>query len=226
MHDRHGLRLKLYKSPHGGLTADPEQASLFQRAADWTSAAMGRPANIAIWLVAVVAWTLTFAIGGPHLSSGNWLPAWFTSQGFNFPLNLITTVAELFIGFLVGAASNRSERNLEATLGRIEQLERSVDEQAKTSLALLQSNTKLITQLPQLQTADSTILDRLEHVTAELNAIREAVAPGVPNPAKAPTPTAPRRNTEFGMRAPGDRPGNVCHYRPGVREVLSCGPQI
>ena len=110
--------------------------------------------------------------------------------GFNFPLNLITTVAELFIGFLVGAASNRSERNLEATLGRIErlerieQLERSVDEQAKTSLALLQSNTKLITQLPQLQTADSTILDRLEHATAELNAIREAVAPGVPNPAK------------------------------------------
>ena len=100
------------------------------------------------------------------------------------PLNLITTVAELFIGFLVGAASNRSERNLEATLGRIEQLERSVDEQAKTSLALLQSNTKLITQLPQLQTADSTILDRLEHVTAELNAIREAVAPGVPNAAK------------------------------------------
>jgi low affinity Fe/Cu permease len=145
-HNRHGLRLKLYRSPHGGLTADPEQASLFQRAADWTSAAMGRPANIVIWLVAVIVWTLTFAIGGSHISSGRWLPAWFTSQGFNFPLNLVTTVAELFIGFLVGAASNRSERNLEATLGRIEQLERSVDEQAKTSLTLLRSNTDLITQ--------------------------------------------------------------------------------
>lgn len=66
LHDRHGLRLELYKSPHGGLTADPEKASLFQRAADWTSAAMGRPANIMIWLVAVIAWTLTFALGGTH----------------------------------------------------------------------------------------------------------------------------------------------------------------
>jgi low affinity Fe/Cu permease len=183
-HERHGLRLKLYKSPHGGLTADPEQESLFQRAADWTSAAMGRPANIMIWLVAVIAWTLTFALGGSHIGSGDWLPAWFTSQGFNFPLNLVTTVAELFIGFLVGAASNRSERNLEATLGRIEQLEQSMDDQAKTSLTLLQSNTELITQMPQLQTAANTILGRLESVNAELNAIREAVAPGVPGPAK------------------------------------------
>jgi low affinity Fe/Cu permease len=184
VHERHGLRLKLYKSTHGGLTADPEQASVFQRVADWTSAAMGRPANIVIWLVAVIAWTVTFALGGSHIASGDWLPAWFTSQGFNFPLNLVTTVAELFIGFLVGAASNRSERNLEATLGRIEQLEQSVDQQAKTSLALLQSNTELITQMPQLQTAANTMLDRLEHVNTELNAIREAVAPGVRNPAK------------------------------------------
>ena len=111
MHERHGLRLKLYKSPHGGLTADPEQESLFQRAADWTSAAMGRPANIMIWLVAVIAWTLTFALGGSHIASGDWLPAWFTSQGFNFPLNLVTTVAELFIGFLVATAANRALRD-------------------------------------------------------------------------------------------------------------------
>jgi low affinity Fe/Cu permease len=184
MHERHGLRLRLYKSPHGGLTTDPEQASLFQRIADWTSAAMGRPANIMIWLVAVVAWTVIFAVGGSHISSGDWLPAWFTSQGFNFPLNLVTTVAELFIGFLVGAASNRSERNLETTLGRIEQLEQSMDEQAKTSLALLRSNTELITQMPQLQTSANTMLDRLEQMSAELNAIREAVASGAPQPAK------------------------------------------
>jgi low affinity Fe/Cu permease len=178
-HDRHGLRLRLYQSVHGGLTADPEQAGLFQRAADWTSAAMGRPANILIWLVAVVAWALTFALGGSHISSGDWLPAWFTSQGFNFPLNLVTTVAELFIGFLVGAASNRSERNLEATLGRIEQLEQSMDDQAKTGLALLRSNTDLITQMPQIQATASTILGRLDQLSAELTAIRQAVAAGV-----------------------------------------------
>jgi hypothetical protein len=84
-HNRHGLRLKLYRSPHGGLTADPEQASLFQRAADWTSAAMGRPANIVIWLVAVIVWTLTFAIGGSHISSGDWLPAWLPRKVSTFP---------------------------------------------------------------------------------------------------------------------------------------------
>jgi hypothetical protein len=54
----------------------------------------------------------------------------------------------------------------------------------QTSLALLQANTKLITQMPHMQTASDTILSRLEQVSAELNAIREAVAPGVPNPAK------------------------------------------
>ena len=88
------------------MTADasaPERESVFLKIADYVSAAMGRPTNIIIWLVAVVAWTGTFALGGSHIASGTWLPAWFTSQGFNFPLNLVTTVAELFIGFLVPA---------------------------------------------------------------------------------------------------------------------------
>jgi hypothetical protein len=51
-----------------------------------------------------------------------------------------------------------------------------MDEQAKTSLALLQANTELIALMPGLQAAASTMLDRLDHVDAELNAIREAVA--------------------------------------------------
>ena len=71
-----------------------------------------------------------------------------------------------------------------ATLGRIEQLERSMDDQAKTSLSLLRSNTQLITQMPQLQTAANTMLGRPEQMNAELNAIREAVAPGVADPVK------------------------------------------
>ena len=99
----------------------PERESAFLKVADYVSAAMGRPANIIIWLIAVVAWTAVFALGGIHIASGTWLPAWFTSQGFNFPLNLVTTVAELFIGFLVAAASNRSERNVQVTLARISQ---------------------------------------------------------------------------------------------------------
>jgi hypothetical protein len=55
------------------------------------------------------------------------LPPWFTSTGFNFPLNLVTTVAELFIGFLVAAAANRSQTALTALLGHIRvSLERDV----------------------------------------------------------------------------------------------------
>jgi low affinity Fe/Cu permease len=98
----------------------PERESVFDRTADWVSAAMGRPTNIIIWLILVVGWIVIFAFGGPHLASGSWMPNWFVSTGFNFPMNLSTTVAELFIGFLVAAAANRSERNLEATLAAIQ----------------------------------------------------------------------------------------------------------
>jgi low affinity Fe/Cu permease len=127
-----------------------ERLSLFQRVADWVSAAMGRPTNIAVWLVAVVAWTLVFALGGPHVANGSWLPSWFTSQGFNFPLNLITTIAELFIGFLVAAAANRSERHLEMTLAQIEAIEASIRGDIAANTALTEEvhkNTQLIDDL-------------------------------------------------------------------------------
>ena len=79
---------------------------------------MGTPLNISIWVLVVLGWTLIFAlhIVGAHAT---FLPGWFTGTALYFPLNLVTTVAELYFGFLVGASSNRSERNLEATLGRI-----------------------------------------------------------------------------------------------------------
>jgi low affinity Fe/Cu permease len=128
----------------------PEKESVFLKIADYVSAAMGRPVNIIIWLIAVVAWTLTFALGGSHIASGTWLPAWFTSQGFNFPLNLVTTVAELFIGFLVAAASNRSERNLETTLARLSDQDQQIaDVEARLSDSLDQ-NTTLTAELKVL----------------------------------------------------------------------------
>jgi low affinity Fe/Cu permease len=98
---------------------EPPKADAFLRFANWVSEAMGRPTNIIFWFVIVLAWTFVFAFGGHHIASGNWLPSWFTSEGFNFPLNLITTVAELFIGFLVAAAANRSQTALTALLGHI-----------------------------------------------------------------------------------------------------------
>jgi low affinity Fe/Cu permease len=111
---------------------EPPEADAFLRFANWVSEAMGRPANIIFWFVVVLAWTFVFAFGGRHIASGTWLPSWFTSEGFNFPLNLVTTVAELFIGFLVAAAANRSQTALTALLGHIRAgLERDVAVEAQ-----------------------------------------------------------------------------------------------
>jgi low affinity Fe/Cu permease len=131
------------------ITTAIERLSLFQRAADKVSYAMGTPLNIGIWIVIVVGWTLLFAL---HIvnARGTFLPTWFTSTGYNFPLNLVTTVAELYIGFLVGASSNRSERNLEATLARIIAQDAQISSvEAKLSDALKQ-NMLLTTEIHAL----------------------------------------------------------------------------
>jgi low affinity Fe/Cu permease len=169
-------------------TLPAEKLSMFQRVADYVSAAMGRPFNIMVWLVVVIAWTGVFAFGGPHLASGTWLPAWFTSQGFNFPMNLITTVAELFIGFLVAASANRSERNLETTLDRLGAMEAANGTLEAEQAQLLRENTDLTQQVHALVMQVSGQTSVLEHVNAELNVIRQAVAPGAPNPVAGTDP--------------------------------------
>ncbi len=128
------------------VAASADRESIFNRIADYVSAAMGRPTNIMIWLVLVLGWTLLFAA---HIVSANanFLPGWFTGTAFNFPLNLITTVAELFIGFLVAAAANRSERNLELTLAAIADQEKHIEDVEATLSAELASNTVLTQQV-------------------------------------------------------------------------------
>jgi hypothetical protein len=109
--------------------------------------------------VLVVSWTSLFAA---HVVSANanFLPGWFTGTAFNFPLNLVTTVAELFIGFLVAAAANRSERNLELTLAAIaEQEEHIEDVQAKLS-AELASNTALTEQVHEMASQIHSLLTK------------------------------------------------------------------
>ena len=129
--------------------APASKESVFDRTADWVSAAMGRPTNIIIWLVLVGGWTALFAT---HIVSANadFLPAWFTGTAFNFPLNLVTTVAELFIGFLVAAASNRSERNLELTLAAIADQEKNIEDVESRLAEQLASNTALTQQIHEL----------------------------------------------------------------------------
>ena len=122
----------------------------FQSFADWISQAIGSPANIVIWLLLVIAWISLFAFGGPKLATGYWLPAWFTSQGFNFPLNLVTTVVELFIGFLVATAANRSQRALTALLAKIETQEAQISDVEKNLAEQLQQNTDLTREVHAL----------------------------------------------------------------------------
>ena len=144
--------------------------------ADYVSAAMGRPTNIVIWLIAVVTWTAVFALGGSHIASGTWLPGWFTSQGFNFPLNLVTTVAELFIGFLVAAASNRSERNLELTLARISQQDQQIAD-VETGLSdSLAQNTALTNQLKDLAAQNIELTKTVANLAQEVHAVVCAAA--------------------------------------------------
>jgi low affinity Fe/Cu permease len=160
-------------------TIDPTQPTtiekppgLFLKFANGVSEAMGRPTNIAFWFVLVVLWTLIFALGGPHLASGTWLPGWFTSTGYNFPLNLITTVAELFIGFLVAAAANRA---LEALTILLAHIRATVERDAAMERGLrdaIAENTELTRQVHDLQVTMSrqtALLDEIHRHVAALS---------------------------------------------------------
>src|SRR3954447_19959289 len=99
--------------------SNQEKESRFVRIADRVSYAMGTWQNIVVWMILVGAW---FAVG-PYVAHHSFLPSWFTSNDFNFPLNTVTTIAELYIGFLVGASTNRTERHNSEQADRMEALE-------------------------------------------------------------------------------------------------------
>jgi hypothetical protein len=106
--------------------------SPFMRIADRVSYAMGTWQNILVWFVLVTAWF----IAGPYVAHHSFLPSWFTSNDFNFPLNTVTTIAELYIGFLVGASTNRSERHSQEQADRIEALEQLISAELKRNSQL------------------------------------------------------------------------------------------
>jgi uncharacterized membrane protein len=150
-----------------------DRESLFQKLADKVSFFMGTPLNIGIWVVLVVAWVLIFALKLVN-AQGTFLPAWFTSTGFNFPLNLVTTVAELYIGFLVGASSNRSERHLENTLDGLGQVENNI--------------TALITENNDLTKEVADLTRKIALQTSLLDEIHRHVAALTPNTGQFPPP--------------------------------------
>ena len=63
--------------------------------------------------------------------------------GVQLPPQPRNTVAELYLGFLVGASANRSQRNLEATLARIDQQEKQIRAVEGSLSAALMENTQL-----------------------------------------------------------------------------------
>lgn len=133
----------------------------FTDIADWVSSAMGTPLNIILWFLAVVAWFLLFAFN-PGLQNSNFMPTWFTSLPFNLPLNLITTLAELFIGFLVAAAANRVERHNEELLRRIDVT--NLHEEAELSTTeqhLLAQDDKILAILTKVERLEHAILEQL-----------------------------------------------------------------
>ncbi|HXW35940.1 MAG TPA: hypothetical protein VEJ87_15300 [Acidimicrobiales bacterium] len=144
--------------------------SRYGRFCDWVSEAMGRPLNITFWFVAIVAWTFIFAFGSPHLASGAWLPAWFTSTGYNFPLNLVTTVAELFIGFLVGTASNRSQNALTALLNHMQAMLNGIKANGE---GLSAQGKQLSAQGNQLSAQGKQLSAQGEQLSAQGNQIQE-----------------------------------------------------
>lgn len=82
----------------------------FQKLADKISFVLTTWQNFVIWIILVLIWILM----GPYLASHNFLPDWFISNGFNFPLNTVTTLAELYIGFLLGINSARIQKEQDA----------------------------------------------------------------------------------------------------------------
>ena len=148
----------------------PERLSPFERVADYVSAAMGRPTNIVVWLVLVIAWTAM----GPYLAQHPFLPAWSVSTGWNFPLNLVTTVAELFIGFLVAAASNRSERNLDRTLAGIGAQEQRIGDVEDKLTASMAENTALTQAVHDL--------------ASQIHVLVSQAGPGISRPEITPRP--------------------------------------
>jgi low affinity Fe/Cu permease len=122
------------------------RVSLYQRVTDRVSYAQGTPANLTFWLIAIGLW---FAFG-PELAHATFLPAWVSSNAWNFPLNTGTSCLELFIGFLVAASTNRSERNLENALAAIQASEDRDAEAIKANAVLTQRVDELTGEIHRL----------------------------------------------------------------------------
>lgn len=145
----------------------PERLSGYQRLTDWISFAQGTPVNLTFWLVVVLAWIAA----GPYLANHPFLPAWTGSNNWNFPLNTGESTAELFIGFLVAAAANRSERRGREQSARIEALEGQVLATEDALRAEVQANTELTQQGRDLLQANTELTEQVRDLVKAVHAV-------------------------------------------------------
>lgn len=117
--------------------------------ADKVSYGIGTPLNIGFWIFIVIVWFVIFIVH-PELANKNFMPAWFTSTSFNFPLNSVTTLMELYIGFLVAAATNRAQRALTKLFNHMLHMVEQQDRMEKNMVELLNENTRLTTEVHRL----------------------------------------------------------------------------
>jgi hypothetical protein len=165
---------------HAGTTEEARQPSAFQSACEWISAAQGSPANIAFWLLLVTVWVVIF---WAHIVSaaGTFLPAWFTGQGFNFPLNLVTTVAELFIGFLVATAANRAQSALSLLIDGVKTGIDTTEAVSRQTHDLVQQNIALTQEVRDLARAVQEHVSRSGPTPEDIASAVLALLPTLPN---------------------------------------------
>jgi len=137
-------KMKKEQGPQG-------KEGFFLRLADKVSFGMGTPQNIFAWIVAVLIWFFLGIFDAKIFLTGSFLPVWFTSTGWNFPLNTITTLAELYIGFLVAAAANRSERVLKDIIDTIKNTVVHVKDLAEAQRAILDNQQEMLKKMVALE---------------------------------------------------------------------------
>jgi len=143
--------------------------SFFDKLADKVSFGMGTPANIIVWIVLIGGWTAIFAFGVVS-PAANFLPPWVSSGTFNFPVNTGTSIAELYIGFLVAAAANRNERTARALAQSQSDLLRAVKDEDDEIFTKGKSMAQLLvenTELTRLVKANTDLLQEIHrHMVA------------------------------------------------------------
>jgi hypothetical protein len=85
-------------------------------------------------------------------------------------LNTVTTIAELYIGFLVGASTNRTERNNRKQADRMEALEKLIHQELKRNTAIT-DNAQAIAEQVKAQ------VPLLERTHADVLRVLSAMSP-------------------------------------------------